>query len=318
MSQLRNILIVIILIIGGSVYVGAYSLDGDGLHYSEEIEHNTNPFNYDTDNDGLSDRFEVNNGYNPRKKTILLNIQSDEYIDDEAKYKISKIKEEFAEAPVKNPNGTTGINLYIHYKQIDDIDSKITYDKYEKNIVGQIFHKQGKGYYNILLVDEVCINENNCEKIGVAKKSTSYSIVEKNSPHKMARTVMHELGHMIGMTNIDYEGIDTTKKSSEEYTSVMNYNKPDTLQYSEGEINDWEFIDLAYKTNTVKNDTIVVSVYKKGIFYYSLGLNIIYNDLIGYTSDSFKNAVQDPNTQLFNIIQMLLLLVLIGMIIKKY
>lgn len=271
-TRLFYILFAVCLLISGVVYIGVFSIDGDGLYYEEELEHNTDPFNYDTDNDGLSDKFEVENGYNPRKKTILLTIHSEEQLNNKTKEYIKDIQKEFAEAPINNPNGTQGINLYIEYKRINNLgQSKVSMVDYEKDIRSRTFKKRGQGYYNLLIVDNVCV-KNTCQVTGVSNYFHSGALVERKSSKYMTVTMMHELGHMTGITSLDYDGVDSKTKTKEEYSSVMNYNTSDELQYATEPFNDWNHIEksILYKTNTSQTDNILVSTYKELLFIVNM------------------------------------------------
>lgn len=55
---------------------------------------------------------------------------------------------------------------------------------------------------------------------------------------------MHELGHSLGLTSVDYSGIDSRQVPFEAYPSVMNYNRPtEFVGYHVGEpFDDWAHI----------------------------------------------------------------------------
>lgn len=318
MKKYIYILVGILLIISSGMYISIYSIDGDKLHYMEEKEHNTNPFNYDTDNDGLSDSFEVNNGYNPRKKTMLVTVHDDREISPEMKREINKIKEPFAEAPVDNPNGEQGINLHIEYKQIEDLNTYfISIREYEYDIKPNTFDKHGEGYYNILLVYDVCDNGECDDVTGVGYDMYTGSIVQRESPEKTAQTTMHELGHMVGINKILYDGVDSKKYSSTEYNSVMNYNEPDTLTYAIKPFNDWEHIEnnLGYTTDTSNVDNQLITTYKNTAYISKVVLRSPYRagSLLYYKG---IDSIYSSGSNIFASMHILLLIILFSIIMK--
>lgn len=75
------------------------------------------------------------------------------------------------------------------------------------------------------------------------------SMVVPQQPSKTAtgETIMHELGHSVGLKPEDHDGIDSERYSESAYPSVMSYNT-DAYQYSTGgaganDFDDWEHIE---------------------------------------------------------------------------
>jgi len=61
-------------------------------------------------------------------------------------------------------------------------------------------------------------------------------------------TVMHELGHSLGLSNTDFDGIDSARYSFRSYTSVMNYDAPRAFYGFSSEsgprtFDDWGYLD---------------------------------------------------------------------------
>lgn len=52
----------------------------------------------------------------------------------------------------------------------------------------------------------------------------SYDWVEPVADGYVGSTFMHELGHALGLSPSDFEGIDSKKYSFGDYPSAMNYN----------------------------------------------------------------------------------------------
>ena len=129
-------------LIQGSYMCNLYNAadsDDDSLCDGEERFIGSYPNNADSDGDFISDTVEYVGGYrgvelidygvNPLRKTKLieldyLNYHSDEpYISDYTKVAeeaITKVVEAFANAPVDNPDGSTGIDLFIDQDNVID------------------------------------------------------------------------------------------------------------------------------------------------------------------------------------------------------
>lgn len=125
--------------IGAIVAPLLQDFDRDGLNTLEERKHGTDPFNPDTDKDGISDGVEVRhdeeifgrdpkNWPDPLKMDVYVEVdwlklkiyftnpsiftvkKTTGRMPDEAK---TKIIDFFAKAPIKNPDGSIGINLHM-------------------------------------------------------------------------------------------------------------------------------------------------------------------------------------------------------------
>lgn len=326
----KKVISIVLLIIVFSVIIGIYSIDMDSLSYAEEQKHNTDPLDYDTDNDGLSDSYEINNGYNPRKKTILVSIKSTKPINGEVVKQLHTIQEVYADAPVQNPDGSTGINVIFVIEQVD-IDegvSNVTIDEYSEDIQPETFDKQGKGFYEIVLVDYIYGDNGSNNISGTADMDSAGAIVEyRDQQYKVIYdknnniigmidgnkstgvTIAHELGHLLGI-RASYEGVDSTEKTTAEYPSIMNYNKPNNIQYADS---DWNIIEqnLQYTTNTSNIDNIMILSYK---YIVNNGSDLIDKPYI--TTHKIVSDMDKINEYLFEVMYVLTILVLLNYLFK--
>ncbi|QCS41690.1 hypothetical protein [Natrinema versiforme] len=225
--------------------------DDDGLADGEEVhEYGTEPTTSDTDGDGLSDGAEVNRqdvfpDADPLRTDIYVEADTMERTDLERR-EVERIVTEFDEAPLENPDGSTGAALHV------DLDETIPWDSETdvgdlNEIRAQYFDQQGLGYHYLVIVEDVAGDTSKGNVIGKAGLGTM--MVESQSGRdQTGSTAMHELGHSLGLSNTDFEGIDTDEYSFSSYSSVMNYNAPrDYYGFSAsggvGDFDDWGYLD---------------------------------------------------------------------------
>jgi len=253
---------------------GITTPDTDGLNYTEEVKYGTDPTQADTDNDGLHDGREVEIGTNPTKKDTDNDgitdyeeiyktdiypdanpLQKDIYVEIDTTYstfwlkelrvlQMNKVKQSFKNAPIKNPDGTTGINLHLQY----DDENKITYNNSTmssqeyKSIQTNSFENKKYNYYHILITDSDICYTSNCEITGMAFPWNNGAIVEAEYTYSAsAHTITHELGHLLGLLQYKNNCIDSKKCNVEEYPSVMNYKT--NGEYYKFNTSDWKTIN---------------------------------------------------------------------------
>jgi len=240
--------------------------DNDNLSDGREVEIGTNPTKKDTDNDGLHDGTEVNNKYeeaDPLRKDIYLEVDTN--VDDNNKINsaLQTIKSRYSNAPVENPDGSKGIS--VHYTVNSELTSntnEIDTDYYKNTLYTQEFDKNGEGYNHIVITDtQICHKDIDCDRV------TGFSVysdggingavidgTQKNSA-SVSNTLLHEMGHLFGISPETYQGVDSESVSFSQYPSVMNYNTDrEHTRYSEGKgFNDWNVIkNNLNTTNTSK------------------------------------------------------------------
>lgn len=273
-------------------------IDHDGLLNEEEEAMGTNPYDRDTDDDGLLDGWEVygadtdgngsidlaiqNPPYNadPLRKNIFLEIDwtSPPFQPDQEA--LDTVINAFANAPVLNPDTTTGITLFIDAGQynipgggelVDDIfDTGLCYlpnsapgtdtngVKYPfcapnitttnfADIKAVHFENARNGVFHYAIFANACmcneggdstsIDDNVMSTVtGIANFCGADLLVTlgqadlSENKKVIAGTLMHELGHNLGL---DHGGGDSIHHKPN-YLSVMNYS----FQFS-GVGNDW-------------------------------------------------------------------------------
>jgi hypothetical protein len=128
----------------------------------------------------------------------------------------------FANAPVENPDGRTGIRLHLVYDDEIEGSSVVDWDEF-KQIRHHNFDRSGWGYHYALIVDDPRHDGNKINGLGV---EGSFLVRRQASANDTGSVFMHELGHSMGLSRHDYHGIDSRQVPFEQYTSVMNYNAP--------------------------------------------------------------------------------------------
>ncbi|ELY67819.1 zinc metalloprotease [Natrinema versiforme] len=225
--------------------------DDDGLADGAEVrEYGTDPTDADTDGDGLTDGSEVNRRdifpeADPLRTDIYVEVDTMERTDLERR-EAERIASEFEDAPLENPDGSTGADLHVTFDETIPWDSETDVGDLNR-IRAQHFDQEGLGYHYLVIVDDVAGDTNTGNVIGKAGLGTM--MVESQSGRdQTGSTAMHELGHSLGLSNTDFEGIDTDEYRFSSYSSVMNYNAPrDYYGFSasdgSSDFDDWGYLD---------------------------------------------------------------------------
>lgn len=254
--------------------------DGDGLLDENEISIGTDPRNPDTDSDGIKDGHEVNgvdvngDGFpdiffsdaNPRRQDIFVEV--DCMVDRCTKPTRGKfveevfdaVKEVFANAPVRNYDGTQGISIHF---LVDEVDIPL-----EDNIGVEWFNTDGKDLFgtkderqninkdkiiksktdDFLFHYVLFVNKYDGENGGagempgndlvIANKQGFLGILN-DSLEVQASKLLHELGHNLGL---GHGGRIQDKEDSQKtiaddtnckpnYLSAMNYARSYSIDY---------------------------------------------------------------------------------------
>lgn len=232
--------------------------DGDGL--PDNVETNTgvfvnandtgtDPNNADTDGDGLEDGDEVLGttsgldlpalGANPLRKNILIEY---DWFDDALEcgahsHRVTPavanmVATAFANAPVANPDGTTGITIIQDYGQGGAYTGGNSINDADGVLVGFVFSPEFQdykaanfaanrlGYFHYTILPHRY--DTNSASSGYAEIIGDDMIVSlycANSDVNVANTIVHELGHNLGL---HHGGLDGTNYKPN-YNSVMNY-----------------------------------------------------------------------------------------------
>ncbi|MGC4064073.1 MAG: hypothetical protein QM784_05420 [Polyangiaceae bacterium] len=209
----------------------------------------TDPNDADTDDDGISDGDETLGtsaglnlpamGASPVHKNIFL--EYDWFVDAlecashshrPTPQSISLVSAAFANAPVRNPDGTTGVTLINDYGQggaftggnlINDADGVLTggvNDTEYVNYKTANFAANRSGYFHyVILPHQYNTNSYSSGQAQVVGDSLIVSLYCANSDQNVANTIMHELGHNLGLLH----GGNEYTNYKPNYNSVMNY-----------------------------------------------------------------------------------------------
>jgi gametolysin peptidase M11 len=234
--------------------------DTDGDRLPDSVETNTgvfvsatntgsNPNNADSDGDGINDGDEVLGttaglnlpalGTSPVHKNVLLEYDWFQDSLDCASHShrptaaaTATVAAAFANAPVSNPDGTTGIKLIQDYGQggvftggnfISDADGVLVgtvFDTEYQNYKTANFATARSGYFHyVLLPHRYDTNSDSSGYAEIVGDDLIVSLYCANSDTNVANTIMHELGHNLGL---QHGGADSTNYKPN-YNSVMNY-----------------------------------------------------------------------------------------------
>lgn len=279
-----------------------YAETNDGIFVNAE-QTGTDPFNPDTDNDGINDGDEILGtingldlpamGADPLRRDIFVEVDwFAGFIEGEnrdfrpTQAGIERIQECYADSGVSNPyNGAPGINMHIDYgqggaftggNQLPGTPVSITFD-FEFNLLKQgFFNSNRAGYFHYsIFANRYNSAENGSSGIAeVHGNDFMVTLQGFNSDYNMSQTFVHEIGHNLGLRHGGNE--NTNWKPN--YNSVMNYRH--------------QFPGVDTNGSSTGN----------GVLDYSRGLNIDLNEfivreingVIGLGVDFNGNGVIEP------------------------
>ncbi len=228
-------------------YEGCTDKDSDGLIQRKELEKNTNPFDPDTDKDGLLDGWEVYGvkrirdnrsmkpvplpkyGADPLHKDIFVEMIGELKLSEEQKELIEKV---FAESPISNPDGTQGINIHID----DDTEN---YSLGGKNIepvedpeegigrrIGKEHYRFGTFYFG-----KIKGNMTNAGLGEIAGSNFAMNIEDHGDNDFFTSLFVHELGHNI-LGHLDGDNADDSGEGiHSRYEDYCMYSWPGNYTY---------------------------------------------------------------------------------------
>lgn len=231
----------------------AADTDGDGLADGRELEeYGTDPTVADTDGDGFTDGEEVTlertlPGADPTRVDIYVEVDymSEPGLTDA---EIERLEQTFADAPVENPDGSTGISLHVQMDEQVPTKSPVALSGESEGhpdlelYSDTFFDHRNQGYRYALVADRVTLDN---RTVGGAAWVGEDSFLLRQytwQEHLTGSTFLHELGHSLGLSHHP-GGADT--RPFESYPSAMNYNKPnDFYGFSAGnsstdDIDEW-------------------------------------------------------------------------------
>jgi len=208
--------------------------DKDGICDIVELVLGTNPNSTDTDGDRLSDYAESFGfggldlaaiGANARKKDIFIEVDYYPGLQP-TQATLNRVITAFANAPLSNPDGTTGITLHMVVDQqiaAADADSDLNpvWTDFDK-IKSKYFAASRGPFFHYLLIATRYDGGNSS---GISRGIPGHDFVMTlgfaggGSSVDQAGTIMHEMGHNIGLR---HGGTDHANFKPN-YLSIMNY-----------------------------------------------------------------------------------------------
>lgn len=224
--------------------------DGDGLSSEEEAALGTDPNDPDTDGDGIEDDREAQlDAADPLRRDVFVEIDhmaSCTEMDRVA----DTLRERFAEAPVENPDGTTGITLHLRFDdRVESHDEPVTVTSRPgaRNDI-----QDYRGTYGDPVVDHthyaLLVEEpyRDGDPAGGVASGNAFLVGCTYEQEYVGSMFMHELGHVLGLWSRTHTGIDSNDVPYEDYPSVMNYESPpDAMRYSSGGASPYDHDDWA-------------------------------------------------------------------------
>ena len=231
-------------------------IDADSLADGREVSLGTDPTSEDTDGDGFNDGVEVHDesmlaGSDPTRKDVFLEI---DYMAGTSvpEQELEAVKRAFENAPVENPDGTHGINLHVRTGDAPvESDPATSLVDYVSSYYESARDGSGYGYYHALVVREVP-DSGGGNRVGLTSTGIDGMLVEHRPDRvRVAKTLMHELGHNLGLHPSTHRGVDSYDVPPKRYPSVMNYHRLGSCDchydYSDGthgpgDFDDWSRI----------------------------------------------------------------------------
>ena len=280
MQSLRSLVVhgfAATLFFGAIFGIGFVSIDGDTLPIGVELVAGASIGDTDTDGDGLPDGAELGDkvldGASPTRYDVFLEIDT---VGDASLTPTERrgIQETFKEAPLRNPDGSSGITVHLVNDSPSTASRNPSFTEYYDTVHNTSSDYAGRGYHHVLIVED--INQSVDGVVGLYEANGDVAgegmLVEDDSvKNRTGMVLLHEWGHASGLAPTDYEGIDSSSVSYEEYRSVMNYNHPclktescSTASYrfsASGEsFDDWTrvIVDETNTVNAVGHQPVVV------------------------------------------------------------
>ncbi len=218
--------------------------DDDGLDDAREADAGADPTDPDTDGDGLADVAEIEGtdvlpGADPLHRDVFVEV--DYAAGCWGGLAANRTAAAFADAPVENPDGESGIDL--HFVRDEELGLVETDSVADLNRVrAEAFDRRQQGYRYVAVGAKRAYRKNDGQWVEGWANERSAAVA--CTP---GETLMHELGHLLGLYP-SYPGVDSEAVPFEDYPSVMNYNAGDgvyrysTGTASEDDVDDWSIV----------------------------------------------------------------------------
>lgn len=216
---------------------GSPDADGDSICNAAEARYETDPNNSDTDGDSISDAAELFGsggvdlrywGADPRKKDVF--IEADYYPGlKPADAAINTVVTGFANAPVSNPNGTTGIALHIDLNQqiaAADADSNLSPAWTDFDVIKAKYFatRRAPFFHYAVFANQYDGGSSSGLSRGIPAHDFMVTLGNWSTPggttQQQAGTLMHEFGHNLGLRH----GGNENENYKPNYLSIMSYN----------------------------------------------------------------------------------------------
>ena len=227
--------------------------DNDGLSNGEEAYYGTDPTDPDTDDDSIADGYEIKItqeqaliafGVNPLRKDILLEV---DWVLDYPNTKITPLAraimvESFKRAPIENPDGSSGIHLFMDTGQRGggkaiEISPTWNSTNSEELVDSEIEDTRSPFFYHTISVQTLYSGVSSVRGYAYSNKRLNFvvgdfSVLGPLEGILEAPLIQHELGHNLKLNHGGGDGI----LCKPNYPSVMNYNATLALSftYSDG------------------------------------------------------------------------------------
>ncbi|MCP3137391.1 zinc metalloprotease [Pyxidicoccus xibeiensis] len=215
----------------------AVDSDADGICDAAESRYGTSPTNSDTDGDNLSDFAELYGyggvdlryfGANPKKKDVF--VELDYYPNlKPIQAALDRVTAAFAAAPVGNPDGSTGIALHLVLDQqiaTADADMNLSPAWTDFDVIKAKYFASRRApfFHYALFANQYDSNGSSGLSRGVPGHDFMVTLGTWGTPggteQQQAGTLMHELGHNIGLQHGGNEGMNYKAN----YLSLMSYS----------------------------------------------------------------------------------------------
>jgi hypothetical protein len=211
--------------------------DTDGICDAAEAQYGTNAYSSDTDGDSISDFAELYGsggvdlryyGASPKKKDIF--VEMDYYPNlRPAQAALDRVTAAFAAAPVSNPDGTTGIALHLELSNqiaAADADMNLSPAWADFDVIKAKYFpaRRAPFFHYALIANQYDSGGSSGLSRGIPGHDFMVTMGNWGTPggteQQQAGTIMHELGHNIGLQHGGNEGMNYKAN----YLSLMSYN----------------------------------------------------------------------------------------------
>lgn len=208
----------------------------------------TDPFNPDTDGDGIIDGDEIYGtvdgldlpgmGANPLRKDIFVECDwfAGEFEGSVRNFRprqaaVDRLVQAFANAPVANPYGLpSGISIHLDFgqggaftggNQLPGQPVFITFPEEFQDYKAVDFNPNRLGYFHYaIFANRYNSADNRASGVGeIVGDDFMVTMVNYLSSYNQSQTIMHELGHNLGLRHGGFEN----RNNKPNYNSVMNY-----------------------------------------------------------------------------------------------